>query len=110
MTKARRTAAISASTATVTTTTTATITPAVIEDSLFDIKIERATAGLIPYYSRRLLKEISKENALTIAKYILAMKTEINLSDHYRQDVIYLSKLSTFDSNNNSNNNKHSNK
>jgi hypothetical protein len=79
------------------------------EESLFDIKIEKATAGLIPYYSRRLLEEISKENALTIAKYILAMKTEIDLSDHYRKDVIYLlSKLSIFDSNsiNNSNNKK----
>ena len=72
------------------------------EDSLFDIKIEKATAGLIPYYSRRLLEEISKENALTIAKYILAMKTEIDLLDHYRQDVIYLlSILSIFDSNSN---------
>jgi hypothetical protein len=36
----------------------------VIEDSLFDRKIEMATAGLIPYYSRHLLKEVSKENAL----------------------------------------------
>jgi hypothetical protein len=36
----------------------------VIEDSLFDRKIEMATAGLIPYYSRHLLKEESKENAL----------------------------------------------
>jgi hypothetical protein len=37
------------------------------------------------------------------------MKTEIDLSDHYRKDVIYLlSKLSIFDSNsiNNSNNKK----
>jgi hypothetical protein len=36
----------------------------VIEDSLFDRKIEMATARLIPYYSRHLLKEVSKENAL----------------------------------------------
>lgn len=80
MIKSRRTAAVC---------TTAIATTTVIEDSLFDIKIKMVTAKLIPYY-RRLLKDISKENALTIAKYILAMKTEINLSDQYRQDIIYL--------------------
>lgn len=83
MIKSRRTAAVCTTTIATTTTTT------VIEDSLFDIKIKMVTAGLIPYY-RRLLKDISKENALTIAKYILALKTEINLSDQYRQDIIYL--------------------
>jgi hypothetical protein len=42
-----------------------------------------------------LLLFISHENASTIAEYILAMKTEINLSDHYRQDnIITLCKLS----------------
>jgi hypothetical protein len=35
----------------------------VIEDSLFDRKIEMTTARLIAYYSRHLLKEVSKENA-----------------------------------------------
>lgn len=80
MIKSRRTAAVC---------TTAIATTTVIEDSLFDIKIKMVTAKLIPYY-RRLLKDISKENTLTIAKYILALKTEINLSDQYRQDIIYL--------------------
>ena len=79
----RRNTSVAASTAATSDTTTSTTT-AVVEDSLFDIKIEMATAGLIPYYSRRLLKDVTKENSLTIAKYILAMKTEINLSDHYR--------------------------
>ena len=88
------------------TTTAATST----EDSFFDIKIEIATDRLIPYYSRRLLKDTSKENALTIAKYIFAMKTEFNLSDHYKQELIQLlSKLSIFcnskDNNNDYNNN-----
>jgi integrase len=102
-------AASTTDTSDVTTTATITTTTAVVEDSLFDLKIEMATAGLIPYYSRRLLKEVTKENALTIAKYILAMKTEINLSDHYRQDVIYLlSKLSIFCNNSNNNNNNNS--
>jgi hypothetical protein len=35
----------------------------VIEDSLFDRKIEMTTARLIAYYSRHLLKEVLKENA-----------------------------------------------
>jgi hypothetical protein len=92
--KSRRTAAVC---------TTAIATTTVIEDSLFDIKIKMVTAGLILYY-RRLLKDISKENALTIAKYILAMKTEINLSDQYRQYITYLlSKLSIFCNSNNNN-------
>jgi hypothetical protein len=100
--------AAASSTATSDSTSISTTT-AVVEDSLFDIKIEMATAGLIPYYSRRLLKDVTKENSLTIAKYILAMKTEINLSDHYRQDVIYLlSKLSIFCNNSNNNNNNKS--
>jgi hypothetical protein len=80
VTKSRRTAAVC---------TTAIATTTVIEDSLFDIKIKIkiVTAGLIPYY-RRLLKDISEENALTIAKYILAMKTEINLSDQYTRHYL----------------------
>jgi hypothetical protein len=102
-------ASAAASTTETSDVTTTTTTTAVVEDSLFDIKIEMDTAGLIPYYSRRLLKEVTKENALTIAKYILAMKTEINLSDHYRQDVIYLlSKLSICCNNSNNNNNNKS--
>jgi hypothetical protein len=81
-----------------------------IEDSLFDIKIEISTDRLIPYYSRRLLKDTSKENALTIAKYIFAMKIEFNLSDHYRQDLIQLlSKLSIFCNNKDNNNNNDNN-
>src|SRR5918996_617485 len=88
------------------TTTAATST----EDSLFDIKIEIATDRLIPYYSRRLLKDTSNENALTIAKYIFAMKTEFNLSDHYRQGLIQLlSKLSIFCNSKDNNNNDYNN-
>lgn len=82
----RNNTSAAASTTAISDSTTSTVN----EDSLFDLKIEMATAGLIPYYSRSLLKDVTKENSLTIAKYILAMKTEINLSDHYRQDVIYL--------------------
>ena len=33
---------------------------------------------------------ISSVNVITIADYIQSMKTEINLSDHYRRDLISL--------------------
>jgi hypothetical protein len=48
-----------------------------------DRKIDDATAGLRPEFSRDL-HSISEANALTIANYILAMRVEINLSDAYR--------------------------
>jgi integrase/recombinase XerD len=44
----------------------------------------------------------SEENALTIAEYIMTLMTEINLSDHYREDLItVLSKLSSHHPGNN---------
>ena len=67
-------------------------------DPLFDSKIESITSGLRREYSRGLY-EISKENTLTIADYILTMRTETNLSDHYRMDLIKL--LYTFSKYNN---------
>ena len=38
---------------------------------------------------------LSREDALTIAKYVISMKTEVNLADHYRQDLIMV-KLSSY--------------
>ena len=58
-------------------------------DPLFDSKIDSITSGLRREYSRGL-HGISKENALTIADSIFAIRTEINLSDHYRMDLIKL--------------------
>jgi integrase len=52
-----------------------------------DRKIEEATVGLRPEFSRDL-HSISEENALTIANYILAMRVEINLSNTYRWNNI----------------------
>jgi hypothetical protein len=73
--------------------------------SYFDRKIEAAIAGLPREYSK-LLNNISNDNALIIANYIISMKTEINLSDNYRKDLIkVLSKFSMFCSSS-SNNNK----
>jgi hypothetical protein len=44
-----------------------------------------------------MLHKISKENAWIIANYIACMRTEVNLSDHYRWDIIQeLTNLSIF--------------
>lgn len=59
------------------------------QDALFDRKIDLTTAGLQQYYDKHL-REISKENALTICEYIGVMKTEINLSNNYRKLTIRL--------------------
>jgi integrase len=58
-------------------------------DSLFDSKIESATRGLRPD-TNRYLQSISIPNALVIIDYITSMRTEINLSDNYRRDLIIL--------------------
>jgi len=58
-------------------------------DPLFDAKIESITRGLTPD-CKNLLQKISKRNALTIIDYIISMQTEINLSSHYRKDLITL--------------------
>lgn len=40
---------------------------------------------------------VNQDNALAICDYILSLKSEINLSDHYRKDaIILLCKFSTF--------------
>jgi integrase len=65
-------------------------------DPLLDRRIQDTASGLVPYYSNVLGKVAlsNKENALTIISYINAMRTEVNLSDSYRRDLISL--LSTF--------------
>ena len=62
-------------------------------------KWEDITAGIKLVYFR-VLRTISHENASTIADYILAMKTETNLSDHYRHDnIVALCRFSKYCSN-----------
>src|SRR5690349_15523545 len=56
-------------------------------DVLFDRKIQDVTAGLIPYF-QKLLYKLPKENAWTIANYIMSMRTEMNLTNNYRRDVV----------------------
>ncbi|HZA69520.1 MAG TPA: hypothetical protein VE548_07450, partial [Nitrososphaeraceae archaeon] len=55
---------------------------------LLDGKIDLITAGLPPRYPRALKNEVTQGNALIICEFILALKTEINLSDNYRRSNI----------------------
>jgi integrase len=57
-------------------------------DVFFDRKLEVATSELTPYFGK-LLYKMSKENAWIVANYIASMRTEVNLSDHYRRDIIH---------------------
>jgi integrase len=59
-----------------------------------DRKIDLATDGLQPFIFKDITQNVSPENALTIAEYILAMKTETNVSDDYRS--LLIKKLSLF--------------
>lgn len=60
---------------------------------ILERKIEDINSGLQSEFSM-LLHKISEENALTIGNYIQSLRVEINLSDHYRKDIIKL--LCTF--------------
>src|SRR5918995_6315596 len=52
-----------------------------------DRKIEETTTGL-PSHCTKQLHTISECNSAIIVEYITAMKSEVNLSDRYRRDVI----------------------
>jgi hypothetical protein len=56
----------------------------VSNNPLFERKLELATEGLEPSFVNKLKTAVSNDNALIIANYIIAMKTEINPSDKYR--------------------------
>lgn len=56
---------------------------------LLERRIDEATAGLAASFAKQL-HSIREDNAETIVKYIAAMKSEVNLSDHYRRDLIVL--------------------
>jgi integrase len=60
-----------------------------IQDPYFEREVETATLGLRPECYKSLIK-ISSENAITIADYIISIKTEINPSLHYTRDLILL--------------------
>jgi hypothetical protein len=72
---------------------TASISP------LLERKIEETSAGLQAAFARHL-SSISEDNAITIIEYIAAMKSEVNLSDDYRRDIIeVLFRFSRFNNN-----------
>src|SRR5919198_2782934 len=80
---------VALATAVTSTTTTA--------ETLFDRKIAIACEGLRSYYYDLFYKIPLKENALTLASYIISMKSEINPSYNYRIDVIEkISRLSIY--------------
>lgn len=55
--------------------------------SLLDAKIDETAAGLSASYAKQP-HSISGDSASTIIEYIAAMKTEVNLADHYRKILI----------------------
>ena len=74
-------------------TTVANISP------LLDRKIEEISAGIPASYSLHL-RSAGQNNVKVIIDYIVAMKSEVNLSDHYRRDLIeVLSKFSKYNDN-----------
>lgn len=72
---------------------TTTATNPNMESSLSD-KVAATTEGLLPNCFHHLHDRVlcarskGKENAMTICDYISSLKSEINLSDHYRNDTI----------------------
>jgi hypothetical protein len=53
-------------------------------------------------YNRNLRSIINQDNIKTIISYIVIMKTEVNLSDHYRKNLIdLLSRFSKFNNDEN---------
>jgi integrase len=68
-------------------------------DAIFDQRIDVITEGIDSFIASNL-RELPKDNALTMADYIFSMKSELNLSDNYRRLNIYaLYRLSRFFSN-----------
>jgi integrase len=66
---------------------------------LLDRKIEEICDSFQPSFAKQL-HSIGEDNAATVVEYIAAMKSEVNLSDHYRRDLIdLLSKFSKYNDN-----------
>jgi integrase len=66
---------------------------------LFDRKIDEAAVGLTASIAKQL-HSIGEDNATTIVKYVGAMKSEVNPSDHYRRDmIVILCKFSKYNNN-----------
>ena len=75
------------------TTTAANISP------ILESKIEELSAGIPLSYSLHL-RSAGPNNVKVIVDYILTMKCEVNLSDHYKRDLIeVLSRFSKYSNN-----------
>ena len=61
---------------------------AATEDLTFNRNLAQVTEGLDAYVSKHLLEKISRENASVIVDYILAMHSEIRVSDNSRLNTI----------------------
>jgi hypothetical protein len=69
------------------------------KSALLDRKIEETTASLQKFYAE-LLHSINWDNAAALVEYIAAMKSEVNLSNHYKKDLIILLSKVSRDNNN----------
>lgn len=58
-------------------------------DQYFDRRVENVTEGLNPDCYKQFY-QIPYNNAITVADYILSLKSEINPSNNYRRDNIRL--------------------
>ena len=56
--------------------------------NLIPWEITEATAGIPKGFKNRILRLRNQDNALIIARFILSIKNEINLSDNYRKSLI----------------------
>jgi hypothetical protein len=75
-------------------------TTAANNSPLLERKIEEIGAGIPASYSLHL-RSAGQNNVKVIINYIVTMKSEVNLSDHYRRDLIeVLSKFSKYNNNN----------
>lgn len=67
------------------------------DSSSIESKIDNVTDGLPKQVSRKLRSVTNERNVIEIANYVMAMKTEVNISDNYRAGVIKtLCLLSTY--------------
>jgi hypothetical protein len=64
-----------------------TVTATAYISPFLERKIEETSSGLQTAFARHL-SSISERNAAIIIEYIAAMKSEVNLSDNYRRDII----------------------
>ena len=61
--------------------------------SLIPWEITEATEGTPKGFKRMILKLRNQDNALIIARFILSMKNEINLSDSYRKSLLIIADM-----------------